>query len=125
MVGLKYSVLLCIVISSFAQATSKIEVTINNMLSSCIQIDDAKIVYSGDVPLLEISHQQINTTSECGCKSAISEYTSELVMDGYNSQLLTAKFSFETSPFQIPLAASQNMMGDYGVLVSFNCSAPN
>ena len=88
----KYSVLLFLVISTYAQAVSKTEVTINNTFSNCIQIDDTRVVYSGDIPLLEISHQQIKMTSECGCKSAISEYTSELVMDGYNSKLLTAKF---------------------------------
>ncbi|MBL4798111.1 MAG: DUF2195 family protein [Oleispira sp.] len=122
---IKYSVLLFLVISIYAQAVSKTEVTINNALSDCIQIDETKVIYSGDIPLLEISHQNIKKTSECGCKSAVSEYTSELVMDGYNSKLLTAKFSFEGSPFQIPLAASQKMIGNYGVLVSFNCSAPD
>lgn len=121
----KYSVLLFLVISTYAQAVSKTEVTINNTLSNCIQIDDTRVVYSGDIPLLEISHQQIKMTSECGCKSAISEYTSELVMDGYNSKLLTAKFSFGDGASKIPLAASQKMIDDYGVLVSFNCSAPD
>lgn len=125
MTTLKYGILLCLVISTYAQAEFKSKVTINNNLSECIQIDNAGVIYSGDIPLLEVSHQQIKMTSECGCKSAISEYTSELVMDGYNSKLLTAKFSFEDSPFQIPLAASQKMIANYGVLVSFNCSAPD
>lgn len=125
MTTLKYGILLCLVTSTYAQAESKPKVTINNNLSECIQIDNAGVIYNGDIPLLKISHKQTQAISECGCKSVISEYTSQLVMDGYNSQLLTAKFSFGPSQFQIPIAANKKMIGDYGVLISFNCSAPD
>jgi len=125
MAELKYSVLMLIALSACTQATTNTKITINNALSNCIKIDETKVVYSGEIPLLEISHQNIKKTSECGCKSAISQYTSELVMDGYNSKLLTAKFSFGDGTSKIPLATSQKMIGNYGVLVSFNCSAPD
>lgn len=125
MAELKYSVLLLFVISACSQATPKTKVTISNQLSNCIKIGNIEVVYEGDIPMLEISPQQIKTTSECGCKSAISEYSSVLNMDGYNSQLLTAKFIFGANKFKIPLATSKEIIGDYSVLVSFSCAAPD
>jgi len=121
---LKFGVFLYSSLSVCAEAVTHTKVTINNNLSKCIQIDNTEVVYSGDIPLLKISHEKIKTTYECGCKSSISEYTSQLMMDGYNSQLLTGKFFWGLADSQIPIAGHKNMIGDYGVLVSFNCSAP-
>ena len=125
MAELKYSLLLLFVISACSQATSSTKITINNKLSNCIKIDKTAVVYQGGMPMLEISHQKIKTTSECGCKSAISEYSSQLEMDGYNSPLLTAKLIFEANRFKVPLATSKKIIGDYSVLVSFSCAMPD
>lgn len=125
MAELRYSVLLIFMISACSQATSNTKISIKNQLSSCIKIDSTEVVYKGDIPMLEISHQQLRSTSQCGCKSAISQYSTELEMDGYNSSLLTAKLTFKAENFIIPLATSKEIIGNYSVLVNFSCALPD
>ena len=125
MAALRFSVFLFFLISGCSQAASKIEVTIENNLSSCIKLDDTEVVYNAGIPMLEISYQQLKAISQCGCKSAISQYSSQLEMEGYNSSLLTAKLIFEADKFNIPLATSESIIGDYNVLLSFSCAMPD
>ena len=122
---LKRGMFLWIALSASSDAALHTKVTIDNNLTNCIRIANTNIIYSGDIPFLDISHEQIKTLSACGCKSAITEYKSYLLMDGYDSQLLVAKFSFGSNYSQIPIASHKKMIGDYGVLVSFNCSIPD
>ncbi len=125
MAELRYSLLLLFVISACSQATSKTKVTINNQLSSCIKFDNPEVIYEGGIPMLEVSHQQLKSTAQCGCKSAISQYSTQLEMDGYKSQLLTAKFKPSTKLLILPLATSKEIIGDYSVLVNFSCALPD
>ncbi|MCP4325542.1 MAG: DUF2195 family protein [Alteromonadales bacterium] len=125
MAELRYSLLSLFLISACSQATSTTKITINNNLSNCIKIENTKVVYKDGMPMLEVSHQKIKSTSECGCKSAISEYSSQLEMDGYNSPLLNAKLIFEARNFEVPLATTKKMIGDFNVLVSFSCALPD
>jgi hypothetical protein len=83
------------------------KITIDNRLSNCIKIDATEVVYNDAMPMLKISHHNIQLISECGCKSAISEYSSQLEMDGYNSLLLTAKLIFSVNKLKIPLATDK------------------
>ncbi len=125
MAELRYSLLLVFIISACSQATASTKITINNKLSDCIQVNSTEVDYQAGIPMLEISHQKLKPISECGCRSVISEYTSELEMDGYTSSLLTAKLIFEANKFKIPLATSKKIIGDYSVLVNFSCSMPD
>ncbi len=125
MAELRYSLIFLFVISACSQATSNTNVTINNNLSNCIEIDNTNVVYKDGMPMLEVSYQKIKSTAECGCKSALSEYSSQLKMDGYNSPLLTAKLIFDERKLEIPLATSKKMIGDFNVLVSFSCALPD
>ncbi|WP_076417470.1 DUF2195 family protein [Colwellia sp. UCD-KL20] len=125
MAGLKYSLLLLVLISACSQATSNTKVSINNQLSNCIKIDRSEVIYRDGIPMLGLSYKQLKPTSECGCKSAISQYTSLLEMDGYNSQLLTAKVKFGTKASMIPLTTSKDIIGDYSVLVNLSCALPD
>jgi len=125
MAELRHSLLLLFAISACSQATSKTKVTIDNNLSSCIMINDTKVVYIDDLPLLELSQKKIKVISECGCKSKIAEYSSQLEMDGYNSKLLNAKVIFDRKQVKIPLATDKKIIGDFNVVVTFSCSMPD
>lgn len=125
MAELRYSSLLLFMISACSQATSNTKVSINNQLSNCIKIDNPEVIYKGGIPMLGISHQQLKSTSQCGCKSAISQYSTQLEMDGYKSELLTAKLTFSEKQLIIPLATSKEIIGDYSVLVNFSCALPD
>lgn len=125
MAELRFSLLFVFIISACSQATASTKITINNKLSDCIKINNTEVDYPGGIPMLEISHQKLKPISECGCKSVISEYTSELEMDGYTSPLLTAKLIFKAHKFKVPLATSKKIIGDYGVSVNFSCSMPD
>ena len=125
MAELRYSFLLLFMISACSQATSNTKVSINNQLSNCIKIDNPEVIYKGGIPMLGISHQQLKSTSQCGCKSATSQYSIQLEMDGYKSELLTAKLIFREKQLIIPLATSKEIIGDYSVLVNFSCALPD
>ena len=125
MVELRYSLLLIFMVSACSQATSETKFSINNQLSNCIKIDNPEIIYKSGIPMLSASHQQLKPTAQCGCKSAISQYSSQLEMDGYNSELLTAKLTFRENQLIIPLASSKEIIGDYSVLVNFSCALPD
>lgn len=126
MVELKYSALLLLVISTYSEAKQNTQVSIDNQLSNCIKIEQTEIVYQDEVPMLNASYKQLQTTSECGCKSKILTYSSLLEMDGYNSDLMKAQFTFEDKKqLSIPVATSKKMIGDYDVLIKFTCSISN
>lgn len=125
MVEQRYSLLLIFMVSACSQAAINTKVSINNQLSNCIKIDSSEVIDISGIPILSVSHQILNSTSQCGCKTAISQYSSQLVMDGYNSLLLTAKFKLSNMPLMLPLATSKEIIGDYSVLVNFSCALPD
>ena len=125
MVELRYSLLLVFMVSACSQSTSDTKVSINNQLSNCIKIDNPEVMYKSGIPMLSASYQQLKPISQCGCKSAISQYSSRLEMNGYSSKLLTAKLTFRENQLIIPLATSKEIIGDYSVLVNFSCALPD
>tara|TARA_R110001583_G_C5498038_1_gene395453 strand:+ start:326 stop:703 length:378 start_codon:yes stop_codon:yes gene_type:complete len=125
MAVLKYSLLLLSLIPVYSQAITSKEIVIENKLSSCINIKASEIFYVDGMPILEVSNQIIKPSSECGCRSLISEYSSNLVMDGYESRLLTAKLIFEGEKSKFPLATSNKIIGDYSVLIKISCALPD
>jgi hypothetical protein len=122
MAVLKYSLLLLSLIPVYSQAITSKEIVIENKLSNCINIKASEVFNVDGMPILEVSNQIIKPSSECGCRSLISEYSSNLVMDGYESRLLTAKLIFEGEKSKFPLATSNKMIGNYGVLIKVSCA---
>lgn len=125
MAELRYSLFLLFFITNYSQAMQNEKVVIKNNLSECIKMGKPEITYSDNIPMLSLSYQQLKPTSECGCKSAISQYSTQLEMDGYMSPLLTAKFQFRADKLLLPLATSSMIIGNYSLLVSFSCSLPD
>lgn len=121
-IRVKYSLLLLSLIPVYSQAITSKDIVIENKLSNCIKIEAAEVFYVGGMPILKVSNQVIKPSSECGCRSLISQYSSNLVMDGFQSRLLTAKLIFEGENSKLPLATSNNMIGDYGILIKFSCA---
>jgi hypothetical protein len=122
----RYSILLLFVISACSQAAPDTKITFDNELSNCIKIEQAEVIYKDGLPMLKASYQQLQSTSECGCNSKISAYSSLLEMDGYNSQLMTGKFVFSKDKLlNVPIATSKQMIGDFSVLVKFSCAIPD
>jgi hypothetical protein len=125
MAVLKYNLLLLSLVSVYSQAITSKEIVIENKLSNCINIKASEVFYNDDMPMLEVSNHIIKPSSECGCRSLISEYSSYLVMDGYKSRLLTAKLIFEGKESKFPLATSNKMMGNHSVFINISCSLPD
>ncbi|WP_075186645.1 DUF2195 family protein [Teredinibacter haidensis] len=124
----RFSFILLLLISACSQATQRSEtkVTIENSLSSCLKIQDEKIVYKNDFPVLNASFTTLSSTSECGCKSKISAYTSELQIGNIRSKLMEAKYVFVNGKeLNIPVATSKQLVGDYGLVVKFSCGLPD
>lgn len=122
MAVLKYSLLLLSLIPVYSQAITSKDILIENKLSNCITIEADEVFYVDGMPILKVSNQVIKPSSACGCRSLISEYSSNLIMDGYESHLLTAKLIFGGENSKFPLATSNKMIGDYGMLIKISCA---
>lgn len=122
----KFNVFICLIVSGCAQATPHLNVDVDNQLSNCIKIEEMEIVTDNELPMLKVHYQKKSAISACGCKSAISTYSSTLQMDGYDSFLMSGQFIFDSeNKFKLPIATSQKIIGDYRVAVSFSCAKPD
>ena len=128
MAGLRFSFIFLFLISACSQTTQSAEtkIKIENSLSNCLKIQDEKIVYENEFPVLNASFTALKSTAECGCKSKISSYSSELQIGDIRSKLMEAKYVFVNGKqLNIPVATSKKIIGDYELVVKFSCGLPD
>ncbi|TMO44723.1 DUF2195 family protein [Pseudoalteromonas ruthenica] len=122
---LKYSLFLLFLISNYSQATPHKKTIIRNNLSECITFSNYEVTYLDNIPMIKLHYQIMSSISECGCKSELSQYSSQLNIDGNRINLLTAKLVFKSEDITLPLATSNKLIDSYNLLVKFSCAPPS
>lgn len=124
MAGLKYSFFCLITACSFS--TYSTEINFDNNLSSCIEIEDAEVIYDNTFPTLKASINRLKPTSECGCKSLVSSYSSFIEASDYKSHLMSGKFVFsENNSLSLPVATDKGLINDNKLLITLSCALPD
>jgi hypothetical protein len=98
---------------------------LENNLEACVKIDRQTSSWSGALPVLELRYHMAKSTAECGCKSALSTYSSfaqssagERYMSGGT---MTLAGSDEVT---LPLSVDRDLLGEAPVRVSLGCERP-
>lgn len=125
MVGLKYSFLIFFLVSLAAVASDE-KIDIKNKLSQCSEIHNPKLVVEGSVPFLTFDLVLNGSIADCGCKSALGEFSVYAQRDGAESYLINGKVALgkEGKKF-IPVAADNNLISAARLMVSFSCARPD
>lgn len=123
----KYSLAAVVLLSACAVADPAPDVDIENKLAACVAISSHTLLQQGEMPVLEMQLQQHAPTAECGCKSAISRYRSDQVIDGQPSPLLAGDFTFMgRQTLRLPLAVQQQLIAEGGrVRLQIGCASPD
>ncbi|QUM85716.1 DUF2195 family protein [Moritella sp. 28] len=126
MAVLKRSLYISLILTGCAQASPQLNIDINNKLSSCFQLQQQTISITNEVPILEAKYQVKKNISECGCKSKILSYSTAIVTDDLETQIISGQFILNTEDsFNIPIASSQKIVGDYDLNITLACALPN
>ena len=124
MAALKYSLFFLITACSFS--TFSTEINFDNNLSNCIKIEKAEIIYDNTFPTLKASINELKPTSECGCRSLVSSYSSFVETSDYKSHLMTGKFVFlEGNSLSLPVATTQRLINNNKLLITLSCALPD
>lgn len=107
-----------------AQAAGSIKV--ENALAQCVELQPGVRSTTAQAVLLQANVNVKKSIGECGCKSAIAQYTSKVEMDGYRSFLQSGAVALrESGPQTLTLTSSAQLLGDRGVVLSLGCAAPD
>jgi len=109
-----------------ASTRPAINYRLENNLDACVRIDRQTSRWSGTLPVLELHYHMAKSTAECGCKSALSTYSSfaessagERYMSGGT---MTLAGSDEVT---LPLSVDRDLLGEAPVRVSLGCERPD
>ncbi len=128
MVALKYNILILILIftSSCAFADKKIEIIMENSLNDCISVKQLEPVFEKEIPFVKVNYETIKAVSNCGCKSALLSYSTNVILDGYESSLLSGKLILpKNKTFELPIATSKKLIGNNKIKMRLSCSLPD
>gem|GEM_PF-383324 len=108
-----------------AQAAGPIKV--ENALAQCVALQPGVRTTAGQQVLTEATLTVKKSIGECGCKSAIATYTSQVEMEGgYRSFLQRGALLVKESGVQpLTLASSAQLLGDRGLVLSLACAGPD
>ncbi|GAB3092049.1 DUF2195 family protein [Bordetella muralis] len=108
-----------------AQAAGPIKV--ENALAQCVALQPGVRTTTGQQVVTEATLTVKKSIGECGCKSAIATYTSQVEMEGgYRSFLQRGALLVKESGVQpLTLASSAQLLGDRGVVLSLACAGPD
>lgn len=107
-----------------AQASGLIEV--DNALAQCVELRPGVRTTTAQQVMLEVDLDVKKSIGECGCKSAISTYTSEVQMQaGHRSFLQHGVLAIQHSGVRtLTLASDEQLLGDRGIVLSLGCGGP-
>jgi hypothetical protein len=99
---------------------------LENQLSACVLIEKETVIWSGDVPMLELRYALAKSTAECGCKSALSAYASYAQVPDGERYLIGGPVTLSgDDAVTLPLAADADLLGDAALRVSLGCERPD
>lgn len=107
-------------------ALAPVRYRLENQLSDCVLIEKETAVWRGDIAVLELRYSLAKSTGECGCKSALSAYSSYAELaDGERYLMGGALTLAGGDSLTLPLTADKDLFGDSTVRVSLGCEAPD
>lgn len=123
---LKPKCIVIFLISTCSFTTSGTEINFENSLSNCFEIKEAEVSYEHIFPTLKASINELKPTSECGCRSLVSSYSSFVETSDYKSHLMTGKFVFlEGNSLSLPVATTQGLINNNKLLITLSCALPD
>lgn len=128
MAVLKYNILSLILFftSNCAYADKKAEIIIENSLESCISVKQLKPIFEKNIPFVKVHYEMKKSVSDCGCKSALLSYSTKVILDGYESSLLSGKFILpKNGTFELPIATSKKLISNNKIKIRLSCSFPD
>lgn len=110
--------------STTVQAAGPIQ--IENALAQCVTLQPGARVAADQQVVTQARVDVKKSIAECGCKSAIATYTSEVVLDGdHRSFLQRGAIVIKASgPQSLTLASSAQLLGERPVVLSLACASP-
>lgn len=97
-----------------------------NHLSTCVVVEKETATWRGDVAVLELRYDLAKSTGECGCKSALSAYSSYAELADGERYLIGGVLTLSGGDaVTLPLAADKDLLGDSAVRVSLGCETPD
>jgi hypothetical protein len=99
---------------------------LENQLSACVVIERETASWRGDIAVLELRYDLAKSTGECGCKSALSAYSSYAEFTDGERYLMGGALTLSGGDaMTLPLTADKDLLGDAAVRVSLGCEAPD
>jgi len=99
---------------------------LENHLSPCVVVEKENASWHGDLAVLEVRYNLAKSTGECGCKSALSAYSSYAELPGGERYLIGGALTLSGSDaVTSPLTADKDLLGDSAVRVSLGCETPD
>ena len=104
-----------------AQAGGLIKV--DNALAHCVELRPGVRTTTAQQVMLQVDLNVKKSIGECGCKSAISAYTSEVQMEeGHRSFLQRGALTIQRSGVKtLTLASDEQLVRDRGIVLSLSC----
>lgn len=122
----KPSLYCSLILAGCAHASPQLNIDINNKLDNCFQIQQQAVLITNEVPILKAKYQVKKDVSECGCKSKVLSYSTAIIMDDLETQIIAGQFILNTDDsFEIPIASSQKIIGAYDLNITLACALPN
>ena len=102
-------------------------IKIENSLAQCVDLQPGVRTTTAQQEVTQATLNVKQSIAECGCKSAIATYTSQVEMEGgYRSFLQRGALLIKASGVQpLTLASSAQLLGDRDVVLSLGCAAPD
>lgn len=89
-------------------------------------IEKETATWRGDLAVLELRYNVAKSTGECGCKSALSAYSSYAEVPDGERYLMGGALTLSGGDFvTLPLTADKDLLGESAVRVSLGCEAPD
>lgn len=126
MVVLRNSLFAAFLLSGCTFASEPFSLEVENNLIKCLQVSQHKTYMLENVPFTEIRFNEVQSTAECGCKSALNTFRSYYVASEYKSLLMEGKFSVvKNKIIKLPIATDIKLIGKDPVLLVLSCALPD
>ena len=114
------------VLLSCASAQAPVRYRLENQLAGCLEVEGEAASWRDDLAVLEVRYHLAKSTAECGCKSALSAYSSYAeVPDGERYLSGGAMTLSGQDSVSLPLTVDRDLLGDSTVRVSIGCEQPD
>jgi hypothetical protein len=103
----------------------RIEYRLENSLDACVKIDQEASSWNGQLAVLELRYHMAKSTAECGCKSALSAYSSFAELSTGEQYMIGGTITLAGSDeVTLPLSIDRDLLGQSSLRVSLACERP-